>query len=284
MRSLLTAGLAAGLLMSTPAWSADAEYSASTVLATVNGTDITLGNLIAMRDRLPEQYRDLPDETLMTGILDQLVDQTLLSQQVSQSPESDPLEVKLHLENERRAALAAQAIDARVGQPIDEAKVKEAYDAATADFVPQQEYSASHILVASEEEATSLESELESGADFAALAKEHSTDGSAANGGSLGWFGSGQMVPEFEQAVAGMEVGAVSDPVKTQFGWHVIKLDDKRMSSPPPIDQVRPQLENQIRQQALKGEIEALRADAKIERPETDLPPEAIRDKSLLEE
>ena len=95
MRSLLTAGLMAGIALATPAWAEVKAYDASTVLATVNGTEITLGHVIAMRDQLPQQYQSLPDDVLMTGLVDQLVDQELLAEAQSASPESDPLQVRL---------------------------------------------------------------------------------------------------------------------------------------------------------------------------------------------
>src|SRR5690606_9183133 len=141
-------------------------------------------------------------------------DQTLLAERVSTSPENDPASVRLLLDNERRGALATRAVQADFAAPVDEAAVTAAYEAAIADFAPQTEFNASHILVTEEETASELNAEIDGGADFAALAAEHSADpGSGANGGELGWFGLGRMVPEFEAAVAGMEAGEVSDPV-----------------------------------------------------------------------
>ena len=236
MRSLLTAALLAGTALAAPALAQDKPYDASTVVATVNGTDITLGHVIAMRDRLPEQYQNLPDDVLMTGLVDQLVDQELLAETQSPSPETDPLQVKLTVDNERRGALAGIAANATVADAVDDAKVQAAYDAQIAAFQPQPEFSAAHILVDSEEKAKALKAEIDGGADFAEVAKANSADGSAASGGDLGWFGLGQMVPEFETAVSGMAVGDVSAPVQSQFGWHLIKLNEKRETTPPPLD------------------------------------------------
>ncbi len=306
MRTLITAALTAGLAMTAPAWAqtqtgtetdtqaqegetpaatgeAAGDYDASTVLATVNGTDITLGHAIVMRERLPAQYQDLPDDVLLPGIVEQLVDQTLLAGSVSGEPQDDPLEVRLHLENERRGTLAARVVQQSVAEAVDEAAIQAAYDEMVAAFEPQPEFNAAHILVDSEEKAVALKAELDAGADFAELAAANSADGSAAQGGSLGWFGPGQMVPEFEQAVSGMEPGAVAGPVQTQFGWHLIKLEDKRTSAPPPLDQVRPEIENQVRQQALQAQLETLRAEAEITMPETMPPAGAISDTSLVE-
>ncbi len=285
MRRNLTAGLLAGLSL-TGAYAQDTAapaFDASTVLATVNGVDITLGHAIVMRERLPEEYQALPDETLLAGILDQLIDQTVLAATESASAESDPLEVKLHLENERRGSLAALVVQDRVGAPLQDAEVQAAYEAQIAEFLPAKEFNASHILVETKEAAQDVVAQLEAGGDFSALAAELSTDpGSGPNGGSLGWFGAGQMVPAFEEAVRGLEPGAVSDPVQTQFGWHVILLSEVRDTAPPPLEQVRPQIENALRQEKLTAEIEELRAQAEISEPETGIPADAIRQTDLV--
>ncbi|MBA3325564.1 MAG: peptidylprolyl isomerase [Rhodobacteraceae bacterium] len=267
----------------TPEPTAAQDLDAGTVLATVDGVDITLGHAIVMRDRLPAQYQNLADDVLMQGIVDQLVDQTLLAAQASTGPDSDPLEVRLHLENERRGTLAARAVQERIAAAVDEAEIEAAYQAQVAAFEPAKEFSAAHILVETEEKAADLRAQIEAGGDFAELAKANSTDpGSAPQGGALGWFGPGQMVPEFDAAVAGLEPGAVSAPVKTQFGWHVIKLQETRESAPPPLAQLRPEIETALRQQKLEAELATLREAATIERPEAAVAPEAIRQSDLV--
>ncbi len=297
MRSLLTAGLMAGIALASPAFAqdntaadtgtadkaaTDKAYDAETVLASVNGTDITLGNVIAMRDRLPQQYQQLPDAALLAGLLDQLVDQQLLAESESSSPESDPLQVKLDVENERRGALAGIAANSAVANAVDDAKVEAAYEKMVADFKPETEYHASHILVDSEDKAKELKAEIDGGKDFAEVAQANSSDGSAASGGDLGWFGAGQMVPEFEAAVQDLTVGEVSDPVKSQFGWHLIKLEGTRGTTAPTLEAARPQIEEQLRQEALAAKLADLRKDAKIERPDSGIPAAAIRESDLL--
>jgi peptidyl-prolyl cis-trans isomerase C len=282
MRSLLTASLLAGFALASPAFAQDKPYDASTVVATVNGNAITLGHVLAMRDRLPPQYQNLPDDVLMNGLVDQLVDQELLALAQSSSPEADPLQVKLVVENERRGALAGLAANAAVAEAVNDAKVQAAYDAQVAAFTPAPEFNAAHILVDSEDKAKALKAEIDAGTDFAEVAKASSSDGSAANGGDLGWFGMGQMVPEFEAAVVELPVGAVSEPVKSQFGWHLIKLNEKRETTPPALDAARPDVENQLRQQALEARLAELRAAAEIEKPDTGMPPTAIRESDLL--
>jgi peptidyl-prolyl cis-trans isomerase C len=282
MRSLLTAGLLAGFALASAAFAEDKAYDATTVVATVNGTDITLGNLIAMRDRLPQQYQQLPDDVLMKGLIDQMVDQQLLADEISKSPETDPLSVRLSVQNERRGDLAGMAANEAVASAVDDAKVKAAYDKLVADFKPATEWNASHILVDSEDKAKALKAEIDGGKDFAVVAQANSSDGSAASGGSLGWFGAGQMVPEFETAVKGMKAGDVVGPIKTQFGWHIIKLNETRETQPPAIDAARPQIEEKLRQEALQAKLAELRAGAKIDQPETGIAPAAIRESDLL--
>ena len=148
---------------------------------------------------------------------------------------------------------------------LDEAEVQKAYEEMLADS-PQMEYKARHILVESEDDAKAVIVELDGGADFAELAKEKSTGPSGPNGGDLGWFSSKQMVAPFAEATAAMDKGSYSkEPVQTQFGWHVILLEDTRKPEPPTLDSVRTKLETQLKQQALRGYVAGLVQGAKIE-------------------
>lgn len=267
------AALALGL--AAPASAQDAD----TVVATVNGTDITLGHMIVLQQRLPEQYQELPDDVLFEGILEQLIQQTALGQQVDTLNKR----AELILENERRALLAGDVIDSRAAEDVSQEELQAAYDEAFGGAEPEMEYEASHILVETEEEAQALIDELDGGADFATLAQERSTGPSGPNGGALGWFGQGMMVPEFEQAVMALEVGEVSPPVQTQFGWHVLILTDTRQKEAPSLDEVRDDLTNQLRQQAVQEMIEDVTASAEIERPDTtEIDPALMRNSDLL--
>jgi peptidyl-prolyl cis-trans isomerase C len=251
-----------GLAMSGAAFAQDA--TAETVVATVNGVDITLGEMIITRARLPQQYQQLPPDVLFDGVLDQLVQQQLLAGQVAE----DPYRVTLSLQNERRALLAGEVINDLTGAPVSDADLQSAYDARFADSTPQQEYNASHILVATEEEALAVMARIAAGADFAATATEISSDGSAANGGNLGWFSDGMMVPEFESAVKEMAVGDVSVPVQTQFGWHIIKLNETRDMVPPTLDELRAELTSELQQKALTDLLEKLQSEGEVTLPE----------------
>ena len=153
------------------------------------------------------------------------------------------------------------------GAMTDEA-VQAAYDATYMGVEPVTEYNASHILVATEEEAVAVKARIDGGEDFAVVATETSSDSSAANGGNLGWFGPGMMVETFEAAVMALEPGAVSVPIETQFGWHVIKLNETRVQAAPPIDDVRSDLVAQVQQEAIQARLDELTAAATITRPE----------------
>ena len=259
------------------------EYDASTVVARVNAHEITVGHMIAIMERLPEQYQTLTDEQLYTGILDQLIDQAIIADTVSKMRGTDSKRVQLILENERLALLSKNAVDAVVAEGVDATSVQEAYDAQFGNIEPQIEYNASHILVETAEAAQEAITAIADGAEFADVAKEKSTGPSGPNGGELGWFGEGVMVPEFQAAVMGMDAGAVSEPVQTQFGWHVIKLNEVRDVPPPALEEVRAELEQTLIQQKVETAIDEMRAGATIERVEIEIPTSSVRESVLLD-
>lgn len=269
---VLAAGLALPVSAETP--------SAETVVARVNGVEITLGHMIIAHATLPEQYQQLPADVLFEGILEQLIQQSALSQQ---QPDTVPAHIALALENERRSLLAGEEIESVMqGAATDEA-IQAAYDAAYPGGEGGEEYSAAHILVETEDEAQAIKAEIDGGADFAETAREKSTGPSGPNGGDLGWFGSGRMVPEFEAAVIALEPGQVSDPVQTQFGWHVIKLNETRRLAAPDLAQVREELASQVQQEAVEAHVDALTEAATVERPELEgFSPEMLRDLDLV--
>jgi len=154
-----------------------------------------------------------------------------------------------------------------------DAEMHKVYDEAVKQMPPEEEVRARHILVPTEAEAKEIVAELKKGADFAKLAKAKSKDPGAAEGGELGYFTKDQMVPEFSEAAFKLQKGQISDPVKTQFGWHVIEVEDKRIKPTPTFDQVKPQIETYIAHRAQAQLVEKLRKTAKIER--LDKPPAA---------
>ena len=277
IRTLPAAALMAGLA------SMASAQQASDVVATVNGTEITLGEMIITRSQLPQQYQQLPPEALFQGILDQLVQQQVLADTLDETP----ARVEYALENQRRSLLAGEAINAMMTEEVSEEELQAAYDEAFADAEATKEYNASHILVETEEEAKAVMERLEAGEDFAEIAKEVSTDpGSGAQGGSLGWFADGMMVAPFQEAVASLETGETTEtPVETQFGFHIVRLDDTRTQEPPALDDVREDLASQIQQGKIESRLAELESDAEVTRPdEGAFDPAVLTDLGLLEE
>jgi peptidyl-prolyl cis-trans isomerase C len=275
LKFIAALGLAVTLAM--PAQAQDA----STVVATVNGKDITIGHMILARATLPEQYQQLPDNVLFDGILKQLVEQTLLADSFTGDL---PKRIAISLENEERSLIAGERVEAVLAEALNDDAIQAAYDAQVANAEPTKEYNASHILVETEEEALALKADLDGGADFATAAKEKSTGPSGPNGGSLGWFAKGAMVPSFEEAVLGLKVGSISEPVKTQFGWHVIILNETRNASAPTLDEARPAIEGALRESALTAAIEVLREGAEIDQSGAEgIDPTILSDLSVVE-
>lgn len=256
-----------------------AEPTADTVVATVNGTEITLGHVILSRLALPQQYQQLPDDMLYPLIVDQLIQQTALEQSLGGE---EPRSVRLSVENERRALMASTAIEGIVTGAADEAALQAAYDAKYAEGFGGDEFNAQHILVDTEEEAKDIKDLLDGGADFSTLAQERSTGPSGPNGGDLGWFGKGQMVPEFEGAVVALDPGQVSDPVQTQFGWHVILLNETRKTAAPELDAVRAQLAQEVEQAAIELRIDELLNTADVTRSDEEISPSILQNFDLV--
>lgn len=279
VKSTLLAALILGAALCAPL--AAQEPGARTVLAVVNGTEITLGHLIAARAGLPAEYQSLPDVVIFDGLLDQMIQQVAIEQSLEGKL---TLREELALANERRAAMSAILVRQLADRSISEEAVQAAYDARFAEFIPQTEYRASHILVDSEELALSLKTRIEAGEDFATLASENSTDGSAAGGGDLGWFGLGQMVAPFEEAVVAAEIGKVAGPVQTQFGYHLVLVTETRNSARPALDDVRAEIEMQLAQEAVLAHIDALVAAASVERTAAQIDPALLRNTDLLNE
>lgn len=266
-----------------PASAQDAP-DASTVLARVGGTEITLGHAVALRAALPEQFRAVPDETLFPALVEQLIEQEMLYQH-----HGDALtrRERMMLENETRNFVANSALMAAAEAATSDENLQAAYDSFVAEFgegQPTTEYNAAHILVRTEEEIQTVVTELESGRDFAEVAREFSLDGSSAAGGDLGWFGEGVMIEPFEEAVMALEPGAVSDPVETRFGWHVILLKETRVATVPTLDMVRDELAGEIQREASRALIEELRASADVDNLSDAVDPAVLSRSDLLDE
>lgn len=253
----------------------------STIVATVNGKDFTVGHMILMLDDLPDQFKQYPSEILFDALYQQLVEQSLLAGTVTGELSA---RVRYGTDNAHRDLLSVSVIEEIYSEAATEEAIQAAYQTEWLDADLGTEYNASHILVDTQEEAAALLIGLQAGLDFAEVAKEHSTGPSGPSGGSLNWFQRGDMVPPFDAAVAEMQVGEIAGPVETQFGWHLIKLNDTRAIEPLELDIVREELADSLGSKALDKAIADLKAGAVIERkvPE-DFDPSILKDLSLLE-
>lgn len=274
--AMAAAVVALGLALPLPAQAADPDR----VVARVGDTEITLGHVIGLMARLPAQYQQLPDQVLFDGIVEQLVEQTAVAEARS---EPFPRRLQIDLDNSRRELLVNDTLAAVIDAALSEEALQALYAERYLDAEPAREFNAAHILVQTEEEAEALRQELRDGADFAELARQHSADpGSAQNGGELGWFQTGQMVAPFEAAVMALEAGTISDPVESQFGWHLIQLNESRLAEAPQFDQVRDTLAQELQQQAVMDHIAEARAAVEVEVMTDGIDPATIRDQTLL--
>lgn len=274
-------GVSMAALLAAPVLAQDAAApTRDTVLATVNGTNITLGDVIITYVSISDQYKSMPDADLFKGILDQLVQQVALEQQVEGklTPKDE-----LIINNTRRNYLANLALNPIAEGAVTEEALKAAYDGMIAAMPPVTEYHASHILVDSEDKAKKLLEDIKGGKPFADVAKENSTDGSAQNGGDLGWFGPGTMVKPFEDAVMAAKVGEVTGPVQTDFGWHLILVTETREKAKPSMDDMLQQLTGQVQSDAIKAYLKSLTDSAEITRSDEGIDPALMKDAALLD-
>jgi peptidyl-prolyl cis-trans isomerase C len=239
---------------------------ANPVLARVNGVDIRESDLAFAEDEIGTNMPQMPPDQKRDYLVTYLGDVIVLAQAAEQQKVGDRADLKRRLAFDRNKVLM-EALLYDVGHAAlsDEAMHK-VYDEAVKQMANEQEVHALHILVASEDEAKAIEAQLKAGADFATLAKEKSKDPGAAEGGDLGYFTKDQMVPEFADAAFKLDKGQISDPVKTQFGWHIIKVEDKRTKPTPTFEQVKPQIDNYLAHRAQNEMVENLRKSATIER------------------
>ena len=242
------------------------------VVARANGVDIRQSDLALAEDEVgssipqqlgPDQKRDY--------LITYLADVVVLAQAAEQQKLADRDDVKHRILLERNKVLMEMLLEDAGKAAVTDDAMHKVYDDAVKQMGNEQEVHARHILVPTEDEAKAIEAELKKGADFATLAKEKSKDPGAAEGGDLGYFTKDQMVPEFADVAFKLDKGQISDPVKTQFGWHIIKVEDKRTKPTPTFDEVKPQLESYVAHRAQSDLVAKLRSAANIQR--LDQPP-----------
>ncbi len=232
----------------TPAPAAKAApLDPTTVIATVNGNKITQKDLDQASADLDPQISQLPEEQRRVAALAAIIDIKAFAVKAEADKLDQTADFKSRMAFLKERALHNEYFKQQVIDKITDADVRARYDKEIAAMPATNEVRARHILVKTKEEAEAIIKQLDGGASFEDIAKEKSTDGSAAQGGDLGYFGQGQMVPEFEKAANELEIGKYSKtPVQTQFGFHVIKLEDKRVKQPPAFDQVKDQVKSML--------------------------------------
>jgi len=234
------------------------------VLATVNGSPLTQ-SVLDVYSAMRKSQSANPEDSDQAAVLNELIALELMRQEsINKGLNALPMVVAA-LDQQERTALAGAAIkDFMNSNPVTDEAAQELYDAQIGK--PGKEFNARHILVETEDEAKAVIVMLDQGSDFSELAKEKSTGPSGSSGGKLGWFGAGQMVAPFSEAAAKLEKGEYTkEPVQTQFGWHVIILDDSRESTPPPFEDVKDRLKMLLANQQLQQHVEELKGSASIE-------------------
>ncbi|KXJ52632.1 MAG: peptidylprolyl isomerase [Thalassospira sp. Nap_22] len=263
-KSLLAASLAT-VIFASPAMAQDAAPAEDPVLATVNGEDILESEVRATQQGLPQQYRQLPFDMLKADLLTREINQRLLMDAGSEAGLADDEEVKAQIAALERRLIAETYLDRALSDAITDDAIEAKYEEFIKTNEPEPQVHARHILLESEEDAKAIIAELADGADFVELAKEKSTGPSGPNGGDLGFFNRADMVAPFAEAAFAMEPGTYSsEPVQTQFGWHVIKVEEKKEGTQPSLDEVRQQLVAEISRDAFNALVEDLRSDAEI--------------------
>ncbi len=263
--STFGAALSGAALAQTPVLNLDPAAS-DPVVARVNGGEIRRSEVVLVMQNLPEQYRSLPPVYLFDLVLSQMVDRKLMVAAADKAKLGDDPMVKKRVEEARERAMQEAYVTREVEKGMTEEKLRERYKKMVAENAGEEEIRARHILVQSEDEAKALIVELKAGKDFAELAKSKSTGPSANSGGDLGFFKKEDMVPEFTEAAFALKPGGYTEaPVKSQFGWHVIKLEERRKAPPPEFEATKDELRQQVARDSINEIVARLRADAKVE-------------------
>ncbi len=274
-KKLLLATVALMGSFALPVLAADAPAAASAavpagdpVVARVNGEEIHRSDVMRELQMAGPQMQQMPPQMIFPQILQKMIATKIVSQKGYADGLQNDKDVKARVHDLEAQVVAEAYVHKQIEPKITDAKIKERYDQLASKFKPQDEVRARHILVKTEAEADDIIKQLKGGADFAKLAEEKSKDtGSAAHGGDLGYFVHDAMVKAFADAAFAMKPGDVSTtPVKTEFGYHIIKVEDKRKSSPPPVAEVKDQIANQLGQELTNDEVKSLEAKAKIEK------------------
>ena len=257
-----TAGLAMVLLAGLPLRAEDSNP----VLAKVNGSEIRQSDVTLAEEELGPSLAQMDPASKKENVLAFLIDMKIVSKAAEAKKIEDRDDFKARLAFARNRLLMDNLLAAEGKAATTEEAMRKVYDEAAKQIEGEQEVHARHILVETEDEAKAIVAELKKGADFAELAKKKSKDPGSADGGDLGFFTKEQMVPEFSKVAFSLEPGKISDPVKSQFGWHIIKVEEKRNRKAPDFEQVKAQIETYVTRKAQADYVTKLRETAKVER------------------
>ncbi|PBB33815.1 peptidylprolyl isomerase [Mesorhizobium sp. WSM3868] len=252
---------------------AAAPVDPNAVVATINGEKLTEADLALAEGELSQQFAQLPPEQRRAAALSAAIEIRVMAKKAVDSGLDKDADFLRRMAFLQQRALHGEVVEKEVVDKVTDADVRARYDQEIANTPPVNEIHARHILVKTKEEAEAIIKQLDGGADFQKLANEHTSDPSGkSNGGDLGWFGPGQMVPEFDKAAFALDVGKYSkEPVQSQFGWHVIKVEGKRAKQPPAFDDVKDQAKQAVIRDKYFAMVKELRGAAKIEIPDAKL-------------
>ncbi len=265
--ALATLAVASVHAQTPPASPAPPAGSADPVIARIDGQAILRSELQATMRGLPAQAQGMPIETLYPMLLERVIDLRLIGNAARGAKLDDDPAVKKKIAEAADRVLQEALLTKAIETKVTEAALREKYKTYAASIPGQEEVNARHILLKTEAEAKAVIVEIQKGGDFADVAKKRSIDPGAANGGDLGYFTREQMVPEFSEAAFNLKKGEVTQvPVKSSFGWHVIRVEDKRTSGPPSFDEVKAELQEELSRDVIQDILKDLRGKAKVER------------------
>jgi peptidyl-prolyl cis-trans isomerase C len=266
----LLAGVGFLALAASPAFAQDAPSEDKTV-AIVNGYEIKISEVRMAFDDVIGQLPNLPKKMRYPFVVEFLVERHLLAQLANKDGLSETDDYKHRLAAYQAKALRDTYLSQKIAPEVTEDDIKKVYDDEAKKITETERIRARHILVGSEKEAQAIEEKLKAGAKFEDLAKQYSLDGSKDYGGDLGYFTAPEMVADFSKAAFALKVGGISPPVKTEFGWHIIKLEDRKKGKPQPLDQVHEAIRNVLIRQKVQKTLEGLKDVAKVEIIDPDL-------------
>lgn len=273
--ALLTSALSIVVLASLPtfahAQSADTLSGEDKVVATVNGYEIKTSEVRMAFDDVIGQLPNMPPKLRFPFVVEFLIERHLLAQVASKDAIGDSDDYKRRLAAYQAKALRDSYLAQKISPSVTEEEIKAAYDKESAKVKQTERVRARHILVATEKEANDIEAKLLKGDKFEDLAKQYSLDGSKDYGGDLGYFTAPEMVKEFSDAAFALKTGETSQPVKTDYGWHIIRMDDRKMGAAQPYDQVKNAIRNVLVRDKVQALLAGLQGTAKVEIIDPDL-------------